>query len=390
VKAAGSSPAGGDRVFCVTLDFPPRVGGIQIMVHRLALSFPSLRPLVVAPVSPGDADFDASLPVPVVRVWPEPSGSRVWKLLCLLSMFGRTLFEARRLRPRVLLCSHVVVAPIARAVRWCFGAPFAVYVHAYELIHLKGILAHSLRAADAVIADSHYSKELAIRLGVPGDRVAVIGQGADADVEPAASGHLERPGARRLILCVARMEELYKGQDVLIRSLPIVAARVPDVRLVLVGEGPFRDYFQRLTESMGVSDRVLFTGRVSDAERDRWFRECDVFAMLSRVSALDGAGEGFGVAYVEAAAHGKPVVAGRAGGSVDAVLDGVTGLLPDPQSVPEVADALVTVLTDRELARRLGEAGRQRVATDLSWREIGRRVEVVLRSAVARTETARR
>jgi phosphatidyl-myo-inositol dimannoside synthase len=357
------------------------------MMHRLALSFATLRPLVIAPVSPGAAAFDATLPVPVARVWPEPSGSRVRKLLCLLGMFARTLREARRLRPRVLLCSHVVVAPIARAVRRLFGAPFAVYVHAYELIHLKGVLARALRAADAVIADSQYSKELAMLLGVENDRIAVVGQGADA--VPAASPDRPRGDRPPTILCVARMEELYKGQDVLIRSLPIVAARVPRVRLVLVGEGPFRDYYQKLAESIDVADRVIFTGRVSNAERDRWFEECDVFAMLSRVSALDGAGEGFGVAYVEAAAHGKPAVAGRAGGSVDAVLGGVTGLLPDPQSVPEVADALTCLLTDRDLARRLGEAGRQRVATDASWREIGRRVEAVLRQAIARTETAR-
>jgi phosphatidylinositol alpha-1,6-mannosyltransferase len=183
------------------------------------------------------------------------------------------------------------------------------------------------------------------------------------------------------------MDELYKGQDVLIRSMPLVRARVPGARLVLVGDGAFRGYYERLATSLGVAEWVVFTGRVSDAERDAWLHACDVFAMPSRVNPLDGAGEGFGVAYLEASAHGKPVLAGSIGGSLDSVVDGVTGLLVPPDSVPDVADGLIRLLSDGDLAARLGEAGRQRVATEASWAQVGRRVEGVLREVAARRIT---
>jgi phosphatidyl-myo-inositol dimannoside synthase len=368
-------------VLVVTLDFPPRVGGIQILVHRLALSLPKYRAIVVAPSAPGAGAFDAALPFPVIRVRPDPSGSRVRKLVCLLRMLERSVTAAWRTRPRILLCSHVIVAPIGWAIRGLLGVPYVVYVHADELVRLGSLRTRVLRAADHVIADSRYSKDLAVQAGVTSERIAVIGQGADTAPDATPEPGVSPP----TILSVARMDELYKGQDVLIRSLPMVRARIPGVRLVLMGEGIFRSYLERLARSLGMSDRVIFTGRVPDAERDRWLSACDVFAMPSRVHALDGAGEGFGIAYLEAGAHGKPALAGRIGGSLDSVVDDVTGLLVDPQSVHEVADGLLRLLTDHDLARRLGEAGRQRVATELSWAQAGRRVEAVFLEVVARS-----
>ena len=84
----------------------------------------------------------------------------------------------------------------------------------------------------------------------------------------------------------------------------------------MIGDGAFRSYYQRLAVSLGVADRVVFMGRVSDAERDRCLQSCDVFAMPSRIHVLDGAGEGFGVAYIEAGALRQACVLGRAGSVV--------------------------------------------------------------------------
>jgi phosphatidylinositol alpha-1,6-mannosyltransferase len=376
--SGGSAPG----VLIVTLDFPPRVGGIQILALRLAQSFPTLRATVVAPTSPGAAEFDAGLPITVLRVPVDPGRSRIGKLLCLVGMLVWSVLAVWRARPRVTLCSHVLVAPIGRIVRRLFGVPYVVYVHADELIGLGGARAAALHAADGVLADSRYSLDLAVRVGAVPARVRVIGQGVDAP--PALAEAASTPvGAAPTVLSVARMDELYKGHDVMIRSLPLIRARVPDVRLVLIGDGTFRGHHERLAASLGVADRVLFLGRVPDAERDRWLATCDVFAMPSRANALDGAGEGFGIAYVEAGAYGKPVLGGRVGGTLDSVVDGVTGLLVDPESVHEVAEGLLQILTDRELAARLGHAGRQRALTSLGWDEIGRQVEAVLQGAAS-------
>jgi phosphatidylinositol alpha-1,6-mannosyltransferase len=116
---------------------------------------------------------------------------------------------------------------------------------------------------------------------------------------------------------------------------------------------------------------------VSDAERDAWLERAWVFAMPSRVPAGGPGGEGFGIVYLEAAARGLPVVAGDRGGAVDAVDGGRTGLLVDATDHLAVADALTTLLLDRERAEEMGRAGRER-AREFAWPLVSARVERLL------------
>jgi phosphatidylinositol alpha-1,6-mannosyltransferase len=203
----------------------------------------------------------------------------------------------------------------------------------------------------------------------------VIPVGASVeDVPGAAEG--SRPPT---VLTVGRLSEPYKGHDVMLRALPLVIAAVPEARWVVVGEGPLRAELESRAVSYGVADRALFTGQVPDAERDAWFRRADVFAMPARTPA-DGAGEGFGIVFLEANLHGLPVVAGRVGGALDAVVDGVTGILVDPTDHVAVADAVIELLRDPDTARSLGASGALRARQDFRWREIANQVETVLRS----------
>jgi phosphatidylinositol alpha-1,6-mannosyltransferase len=95
-----------------------------------------------------------------------------------------------------------------------------------------------------------------------------------------------------------------------------------------------------------------------------------VFVLVSRESASDGSAEGFGIACLEAGACARPVVAGRSGGIADAVLDGVTGLLVDPEDLGAISDAIISVLRDPALAKRLGDAGRERVLARFTWDQV--------------------
>jgi phosphatidyl-myo-inositol dimannoside synthase len=127
-----------------------------------------------------------------------------------------------------------------------------------------------------------------------------------------------------------------------------------------------------------VADSVDFLGAVSDERRDSWLRRARVLAMPSRLPAGGFAGEGFGIVYLEAGAHGKPVIAGNVGGALDAVADGESGLLVDPTDPLKVADAISSLLLDDELASRLGRGGAER-ARRFAWPTIVERVEKVLR-----------
>jgi phosphatidyl-myo-inositol dimannoside synthase len=185
------------------------------------------------------------------------------------------------------------------------------------------------------------------------------------------STDVERGGERvRMLLSVARLAELYKGHDTLIRVLPLVRARCPGTRLRVAGDGPLREYLHRIAKSVGVDDAVEFLGEVADDSLPELYRTSDAFVLMSRESPSKGGAEGFGIVCLEAAACEKPVVAGRSGGLVDAVEDGVTGILVDPEDPAAVAEALIAVLSDASLAEHMGQAGRERVLARFTWEKV--------------------
>jgi phosphatidylinositol alpha-1,6-mannosyltransferase len=130
---------------------------------------------------------------------------------------------------------------------------------------------------------------------------------------------------------------------------------------------------------MGVAERVTFLGRIDAAALDEEYRRCAVYVQPSRRTA-DGQLEGYGLVYFEAAAWGRPVVAGRSGGEVDVVIDGTTGVLVDGISVDAVASAVGALLADPEQMRRLGAAGRRRVETTHNWTRAAATVDAALAS----------
>jgi phosphatidylinositol alpha-1,6-mannosyltransferase len=160
---------------------------------------------------------------------------------------------------------------------------------------------------------------------------------------------------------------------------------VPDVLWVVVGDGSLRGELERAAARLHVAEHVVFTGRVPDEERDRRLAEAHVFAMPSRLppSGTEG-GEGFGIVYLEAGLQGLPVIAGGVGGALDAVVHGETGLLVDPTSSEELADALTGLLLDPDRARTLGAAGARR-AREFSWERMSHGVQMVLTNAMRMT-----
>jgi phosphatidylinositol alpha-1,6-mannosyltransferase len=133
----------------------------------------------------------------------------------------------------------------------------------------------------------------------------------------------------------------------------------------------------------GLDGAVQFRGNVTSEERDEWLDCAHVFAMPSRLRPGGGGGEGFGIVYLEANAHGLPCVGGNVAGALDAVVDGETGLLVDPRDHVAVADAIGGLLLDRERAERMGSAGAERAA-EYSWPKVSSRVEDLLLDAIGK------
>jgi phosphatidylinositol alpha-1,6-mannosyltransferase len=153
---------------------------------------------------------------------------------------------------------------------------------------------------------------------------------------------------------------------------------VPDAALLCVGGGPYRDTLTRLARDVGVADAVMLTGSVPWPELPAHYDAGDVFAMPCRTRRAGLEVEGLGIVFLEASATGLPVVAGRSGGSPDAVLDGKTGHLVDGTSVEAVADSVASLLDDPDRRRVMGAAGREWVEAEWRWDVLAGRLRELL------------
>lgn len=352
------------KVLLLTWDFPPGRGGIQTWMLELARRLPDAQVRVLAPAVPGDRLFDAASGCQVTRLRNARFGRIPWMLqLCV-----RTLRECLLWRPDVVVCGHVMTAPAALFARRVLSTPYVVFTYGQEIRRQrwKRLLTFLLPRARLVVACSRFTRSAVLDLAVPPERVRILYPGVDVQrFSPASDGTSHtRP---RTLLTVARLADLWKGHDTVIRALPLIRAECPDVRYLVAGDGPLRNYLEQVARSVGVERDVVLLGEVSDQALGDLYRSCDVFVLPSRRSASDGDAEGFGIVCLEAGACAKPVVAGRSGGIVDAVQDNVSGILVDPADVAAVADAIISVLRDQSLAKRLGEAGREMVLARFTW-----------------------
>ena len=351
----------GPRVLLLTPDYPPARGGIQYLMHGIVRHATRVQFHVVTFGGAMSMDMEACAPTRRVR-----GGGARGTAIAMLS--AAALVEARRWRPDIVLSGHIVMAPAAARI----PAPFVQYLYAKEMAHRPSLTSFAVRRAAASIVLGAHGRSMALANGAAEGRIHAIPPGIDLPSRPASTPRERDP----LIVNVARLEDRYKGFEVLVRALPLIRSRIPDATLTLVGDGHLRQALEAQAHANGCGDALLCVRNVSDEERDRLLAAATVFAMPSRVPPRSG-GEGFGIVYLEAGAQSTPVVAGNAGGAVDAVIDGQTGVLVTADDHVEVAEAISRLLADRDLATRLGAGGRE-WAERFAWPTIVRKVEDVL------------
>jgi len=363
----------------VTNDFPPKIGGIQSYLWELWRRLPPAETTVLTTPYEGDRAWDAQQPFRVERrkekvLWPTPGLARDVDAL------------AREVGADVIFVDPAL--PVGRIVRSLRAAPTVVILHGAEItvpgeLPIRPLLAGVLHAADGVVAAGGYPlarAEHAARCSLP---ALVVPPGIDTDrFRPAADAaerdaarrHLGLPVDARIVLGASRLVPR-KGFDVLIDAL---GALPPDVIVVIVGGGRDRSRLEKRAAARGMADRVRFLGRVSEDDLPVAHRAADVFAMLCRDRWGGLEAEGFGIVFLEAGASGLPCVAGRSGGSHEAVLEDETGYVVDPRDVDGVASHLRRLLDDPELRTRLGAAARARAEAEWSY---DHRVEPLARLA---------
>lgn len=336
---------------------------------------PPDRVAVLAPSWDGAARFDAGQLYRVFRepqrfIWPSAGFLR--RIMDVIEETNAEVVVFGAASPLAVLGPHVAAA----------GTPYLVIAHGFEywLSLLPGSHALMRRAtarASRVTACSEFIGRT-VRTAVPRHvPVSVLQPGADV-----VRFHPDLPtedlrirhgiAGRPLVVCVSRLV-MRKGQDVLIRAMKDVQRRVPGAALLIVGGGPYEHALKGMAAE-GPVDSIFFAGQVPEEDLPRYYAMGDVFAMPCRTRLAGLEVEGWGAVFVEAAASGKPVVVGDSGGARESLVDGETGLLVDGSDAGAVARALGDLLADPALARRMGEAGRERVERELSWPRLARRL----------------
>lgn len=300
----------------------------------------------------------------------------------------RAVWEAARRRPDFIVCTHLGLAPIGWLLGRVSHRPYWVILYGIEawrrLPRWKRV---ALRSGNRVIAISAFTREQVIRIhSLAPERLITLPCVLDEGllrILPAehvlGRWALER---RRVVVTVGRLSasEQYKGHDVVLKALPQVIDRVPDLTYVIVGDGDDRPRLEAMAERLGVRSHVAFVGRLTDAELAACYRASEVFIMPAR-TILDGVapkGEGFGIVFLEAMAFGKPVIGPNYGAPVEIIKNEQHGLFVEPADTTAVAQALMRLLNAPEQAAQMGESARQWVRREYSYESFCKRLREVL------------
>ena len=367
------------KVLLVTNDLGPRAGGIETFILGLIEGLPKNSLVIYTSSQKGHAPFDAQLlekfGATIIRdrakiLLPTPRISR--KAVGILKKYKIQNVWFGAAAPLGLMASQLRNGGASNIVALSHGHE----VWWAKIPILKQMLQKIIKDVDKLGYLGTFTKNEISKATTEVNKLVQIAPGIDTNyfqpktANPVLIAKYQLEG-RRVIVCVARLVHR-KGQDQLIKALPDILEKFPEAILLIVGQGPIEQMLRNSARQLGVTHKVIFTGRVPHADLSDYISLGEVFAMPVRSRFYGFEVEGLGIAYLEASACGLPVVVGNSGGAVDAVIDQVTGLLVDGKNINEISGAICRLLAEPAKAQAMGQAGRGWVISDWqlsSWSE---------------------
>lgn len=378
------------KILVLSSDFPPMPGGISMFVHNLCLQL-SWRGHSVDVLTRLGGENGSIETMRYYRVHHYSSFQRFSSIKPIIE----TIRLYQKNRYDVLFLGHFTTTHAMGFVvlNRLAGIPYVILSHGNDLSYsvstrVDKVVAHWLLGnADLMLGNSRFTVKLIREAGYhgplevlhPGVDTTKFHPGVDTDVvrnKYGLDGH-------QVILTVARLVSK-KNVDGVLRTLPRVIEHVPNLLYLIAGDGEERERLESLCDELRLRPYVRFLGHIENSQLPVLYCASDLFIMPSYEVIGTGDIETFGISFVEANACSKPVIAGRSGGMMDAVIDAKTGLLVDPYNVSEIAGAIIRLLTDQGLARRLGENGRRRVENEFDWQVVGAKIERILEKVICK------
>ncbi len=360
-------------ILFITRNFSPALGGIETIAEELTQHGIETGERVVLvhigqrPCSPSPAGLLAYRHFPGTDRWP--------------ALFIATFVipaMAIQYRPRLIVNVQVTTGLGSLFASRLLGIPYVVLCMGLEILPGKSLLwrglrGRVLRGARRVISISRFTDSLAAGFGVKVENRRMVNPGTRFFPDVSKSGGRSQvfgAGSETVFVCLSLSRLVpRKGMDIMIEAIAKVIEVRSDILYCIGGSGPDLPRLQALVEAKGLEKHVRFLGRIPDADMGRCYAQADLFVLPSRASLDPPDVEGFGIVFLEAAACGTPSLGGASGGVPDAVLDGETGFLVDPEDPANIAEKILLLMSDRNLLASLSTRARAH-AEDSTWAKV--------------------
>jgi len=270
-----------------------------------------------------------------------------------------------------------------------FNSKFYISAHGNEILYPKNypfmnkIMRFCYNRTTKIFSVSNYTKKLLIKEGVNKKKIKVIPNGTNpeffnlkVDYENIIKKHNLQN--KKIIFSVSRLVKR-KNFGIIIEILNEIIHEIPNIIYVIGGTGKMKDKWEKIAIKNNIEKYVKFVGYIPENDLPKYYSMCDVFIMPSIEIEKAGEVEGFGITFLEANACGKPVIGSKSGGIGDAIIDGETGILVNPNNPKEIKDSILKILKNPIYAHKLGENGRIRIEKELSWKIIAEKINGELR-----------
>jgi glycosyltransferase involved in cell wall biosynthesis len=365
------------RILTFSSPYPPELGGMQSHVYNLTQAFARMghevrvvtaRSQRSAPMRQSDGAINV-VRIPFVNV-PKTmtlqylSASAAY-LTWLVLTWRPDILHVHSFWPDLLATKHLY--PMVRIVHTAHESLFLIMA---EQPRYHRRLRFIVSSVDGLIGPSNELLDVARGFGVQTGRSIFLPNGVDAEkFSPFVHGVIrERYGlssSTQIVLCPRRLVPK-NGVNFLIESIPEILRIHPDTVFVIVGEGPESARLESQTKELGIQEKVVFAGAISNDEINGYYADADLVVLPSLKEATS-------ISALEAMSSAKPVVASNVGGLPYLVEDGVTGSLVPPADAYALATAISELLSSPDQGSAMGAAARSRVLSELTWDHIARR-----------------
>ena len=364
------------KILIITLEFPPQVGGVATYTHDLACALPGDSVVVLASSGQASQDWDRRQNYKIIRkkllfprfIWPR------WLRLC-----WHTFWLCRREKIEIIFVQHILPAGYAGIIiRKLLKTPFLLFSHGTDLlagtatVWKKKMVTRVAERAAVIIFNSRSLRDRFLRVLPQFEPKSLVLYPCPEPAFFAAPPREQIDALRRQyalsgkqsLLSISRLDE-GKGFLPLIGYMDKILALAPNLVWFIIGDGPKREAIIDRIKKHNLQNIVRFIGEIPHSELHKYFYTSDVFVLLTHPD--EGREEGLGLVFLEASAAGLPIVAGRSGGVPEAVLDKQTGLIVDAYNEKQVVAAILKLLQEKDYARQLGMAAKDRMLRDFQW-----------------------